>query len=100
MSGAATTEMGASNTETRRKAYLNMSQAMSSPILDVQRLSKHVRMNNNELIILHEISFQVRTGEAVAIVGASGSGKTTLLGLLAGLDTPTDGKVCLAGIDL
>ena len=39
-------------------------------------------------------------GEAVAIVGASGSGKSTLLGLLAGLDTPSSGRVILAGQDL
>lgn len=52
------------------------------------------------LTILHEISFSVRAGESVAIVGASGSGKSTLLGLLAGLDTPSHGTILLAGTDL
>jgi putative ABC transport system ATP-binding protein len=52
------------------------------------------------LTILHEISFAVESGEAVAVVGASGSGKSTLLGLMAGLDLPTEGGVFLDGADL
>ena len=52
------------------------------------------------LSILHQVSFRVMRGEAVAIVGASGSGKSTLLGLLAGLDQPTSGRVILVGQDL
>jgi putative ABC transport system ATP-binding protein len=52
------------------------------------------------LTILQDISFDVRVGEAVAIVGASGSGKSTLLGLMAGLDTPTEGAVRIDGHDL
>jgi len=52
------------------------------------------------LSILHDISFAVSAGEAVAIVGASGSGKSTLLGLMAGLDVPTAGSVRLLGEDL
>jgi len=52
------------------------------------------------LTILHEIEFQLRPQESVAIVGASGSGKSTLLSILAGLDTPSSGTVVLAGTDL
>ena len=47
----------------------------------------------NLLTILHNLNLQVLQGESVAIVGSSGSGKSTLLGLLAGLDSPTDGVV-------
>ena len=49
------------------------------------------------LTILSGLELQIQAGESVAIVGASGSGKTTLLSLLAGLDTPTEGSIRLAG---
>ena len=52
------------------------------------------------LTILDDISFNVRAGEAVEIVGVSGSGKSTLLGLLAGLDTPSTGRVRIDGQEL
>jgi len=52
------------------------------------------------LTILSDIDFTVAAGTTVAIVGASGSGKSTLLGLLAGLDTPSEGSVRLDGEDI
>ena len=71
-----------------------------TPAIEVHGLGKQVRSSDGMLTILHEISFAVGQGEAVAIVGASGSGKSTLLGLLAGLDLPSAGSVKLAGQDL
>jgi len=69
-------------------------------MIEVETLGKVVQSGAGPLTILHEISFAVAPGEAVAIVGASGSGKSTLLGLLAGLDLPSHGTVRLAGQDL
>lgn len=61
---------------------------------------KRVQDASGELTILHGMDFTVQHGETLAIVGASGSGKSTLLGLLAGLDTPSEGKVLLDGEDI
>ncbi len=66
----------------------------------VAQLSKQVTTGDSALTILHDVSFTVNAGEAVAVVGASGSGKSTLLGLLAGLDTPTSGSVSISGEQL
>ena len=52
------------------------------------------------MTIVREVTFEIRTRASVAIVGPSGAGKSTLLALLAGLDTPSSGKVWLAGEDL
>lgn len=69
-------------------------------VLEAQSLSKEVSSPDGKLTIVRDVSFQVRDGESVAIVGASGAGKSTLLALLAGLDSPTAGAVLLAGEDL
>ncbi|MCC9001504.1 MAG: ABC transporter ATP-binding protein [Candidatus Competibacter sp.] len=69
-------------------------------IVQTECLSKRVVSPEGPLVILDDISFGIACGESVAVVGASGSGKSTLLGLLAGLDTPSDGRVWLAGVDL
>ncbi len=66
----------------------------------MQRLSKSVTDSSGTLDILRDVGFELQRGETVAVVGASGSGKSTLLAILAGLDTPTAGRVLLAGQDL
>jgi putative ABC transport system ATP-binding protein len=70
------------------------------PAIEVIGLSKKVADASGELTILHSVDFTVQAAETLAIVGASGSGKSTLLGLLAGLDSPSTGKVILAGADI
>ena len=69
-------------------------------MLVARDLSKEYRSGENRLTVLRDVSFSIPQGAFVAIVGPSGSGKTTLLGLLAGLDTPTRGRVILDDADL
>ena len=63
-------------------------------------LGKTVSTSEGPLTILKGINLEIKKSESVAIVGASGSGKTTLLSLLAGLDTPSSGQICLGNYDL
>lgn len=72
----------------------------STPMLRVSELTHRVSIETDTLTILQGVSLEINRGESVAIVGRSGSGKTTLLGLLAGLDTPSDGVVELDGAEI
>ena len=69
-------------------------------ILKVENLTKVYGKGSTEVRALDDVSFSVKKGEFVAIVGASGSGKSTLLHLLGGVDRPTSGKVFIDGEDI
>ncbi len=69
-------------------------------MLEARSLTKEYPSGEQRLTVLRDVSFVIPDAARVAIVGPSGSGKTTLLGLLAGLDTPSAGKVLLDGDDL
>ena len=69
---------------------------MTNSILSAQHLSKKVPSTEGQLTILDDVSFDLKSGDSLAIIGRSGSGKSTLLGLLAGLDLPSSGEVILA----
>lgn len=68
-------------------------------ILEVNNVKKiyTARFGSNRVQALSDVSFSVEEGEYVAVMGESGSGKTTLLNIIAALDKPTDGEVCLNG---
>ena len=79
---------------------MNTVTTAETSVLSAVNLTKQVSSPEGLLTIVDDVSFAIGAGETVAIVGASGAGKSTLLALLAGLDTPTSGKVLLAGADL
>lgn len=69
-------------------------------VMDVQNITKTLPLRHERIEILKGISFQIKSGEFVAIVGPSGSGKSTLLGIIAGLDNPSTGQVLIDGVDI
>jgi putative ABC transport system ATP-binding protein len=66
-------------------------------MIEVRGLRKSIRNGTRVVEILRGIDLVIPQGQFVAIMGASGSGKSTLLGLLAGLDSPSEGEVLLDG---
>lgn len=71
-------------------------------LLEVNHIKKvyKTRFGGNEVTALKDVHFSVEEGEFVAIMGESGSGKTTLLNIMAALDVPTLGNVCVDGKDM
>src|ERR1700678_1969662 len=62
-------------------------------MIEVRRVRKWIQNGSRTVEILKGIDINIPSGQFVAIVGARGSGKSTLLGLLAGLDTPSEGEI-------
>jgi len=72
----------------------------NSPAIAANGVTKIIDSGAHRVEILRGIDLEVPAGQFVAIMGPSGSGKSTLLGLLAGLDTPTSGRIALDGVDI
>jgi len=64
-------------------------------MITLSNLTKTVTSGTEELTILNDISIAIPEGQFVSLTGASGSGKSTLLGLIAGLDSPSSGRITI-----
>jgi len=69
-------------------------------MIHVSHLSKIYQADSIKTIALNDVSFGVKKGEFVAIMGPSGSGKSTLMHIIGALDTPTNGQYLLDGEDV
>jgi putative ABC transport system ATP-binding protein len=69
-------------------------------IIQASKLTKRINSGTHMVEILRGIDLEIPQGQVAAIMGPSGSGKSTLLGLLAGLDTPSSGRVIIDGEDI
>ena len=70
------------------------------PLIEARSLVKLYRMGEETVHALDGVSFAIPRGDYCAIVGPSGSGKSTLMNILGGLDTPTEGRIVIAGADI
>ncbi|HEX8145438.1 MAG TPA: ABC transporter ATP-binding protein [Pyrinomonadaceae bacterium] len=66
-------------------------------MIELYKVSKTVPSGTENLTILHALDLRIPDGQFVSVVGPSGSGKSTLLGLIAGLDSPTSGRILIDG---
>ncbi len=70
------------------------------PLVEIEELRKVYHKGSQEVEVLQDLDLTVEAGEFLALMGPSGSGKTTLLNLIAGVDSPTSGRIVVAGQDL
>ena len=70
------------------------------PLVRVEHLRKEYITGRGKLVLFEDVSFEVRKGDLMAIVGQSGAGKSTLLHMLGALDTPSSGNVYCASNQL
>ena len=72
----------------------------SAPIVHIKHLTKSYRRGEQTVPVLTDITFDIPTGEFIALMGPSGSGKSTLLNLIAGIDKPDSGTLKVGGTDI
>jgi putative ABC transport system ATP-binding protein len=70
------------------------------PLIRVEGVGRRYRVGDNVVVALADVSFEVRAEEFVVVLGPSGCGKTTLLNLIGALDSPSEGRVVVAGRDI
>jgi putative ABC transport system ATP-binding protein len=77
-----------------------MANPSSPAAVEATDLTRSLPLGQSLVPILNGVSLTIAPGEWVALTGPSGSGKSTLLGIIAGLDTPSSGRIVLDGLDI
>lgn len=75
-------------------------ESQAEPLIRLENVGRRYRVGDNVVVALADVSFEVRPEEFVVVLGPSGSGKTTLLNVIGALDSPTEGRVVVAGRDI
>lgn len=88
------------NQETEAKDKNKVNDLLLPVALKMESVSKVFKSPAGDLVALKEISFAVRKGEFISIVGPSGSGKSTLLNIIGALDRPSYGRVFIDNVDI
>ena len=70
---------------------------MTTKLVEIRNVSKVYERGKQRVEVLHHVELEIEEGDFVALMGPSGSGKTTLLNLIGGLDSPTQGTLCVGG---
>lgn len=71
-----------------------------SIVVSIRNVSKSYQRGSQVVPVLEDISFEIETGEFLALMGPSGSGKSTLLNLIAGIDSADNGAIIVDGVDI
>jgi ABC-type Fe3+/spermidine/putrescine transport system ATPase subunit len=74
--------------------------ARDEPLIRVDGVGRRYRVGDNVVVALADVSFEVRAEEFIVVLGPSGCGKTTLLNMIGALDSPSEGRVVVAGRDI
>ena len=73
---------------------------MKQPVIHASNITRELRLGSHIVHALRGVNLDIYANEMVGIIGPSGSGKSTLLGIIGGLDSPTEGKIAIDGVDI
>jgi putative ABC transport system ATP-binding protein len=71
-----------------------------APLLSLRSVCRTYRTDGLSVTAVRNVSFDIQSGEILAVMGPSGSGKSTLMNMIGLLDLPTEGSICLEGADI